>query len=117
LRDPLLLRRETRSFVAQRQVVGDRVGDRAAAGPGEELLLAQVVQVAADRRRGHVQLLGELVDVDRALFGQRLEQRVQPFITLHPGLLLHTIGQPGGCRLAPFDHVRAVSTITTTETT
>ena len=56
LGDPLLLRGVLVALVADRQLVGDRLPDRAAARAGEQLLLGQGVQVAPGGRRRDVEL-------------------------------------------------------------
>ena len=51
--DALFLRGASRGLVPQRQVIGDVAGHRAAAGPGHQLLLGELIQVAADGGLGH----------------------------------------------------------------
>ena len=44
-----------RALVAERQLVQDALGDRAAVRPGEQALLLEQLEVAADRRRRDVE--------------------------------------------------------------
>ena len=68
--DPLLLGRVLGALVAQRQVVRDAVGDRAAPGTGDHLLLGELVEVAADGRLRDVQAAGGVLDADPAALGE-----------------------------------------------
>jgi hypothetical protein len=58
------------ALVAQRQVVRDAVGDRAAPGSGDHLLLGQLVEVAPDGGLRDVEALGRVLDADPAALGE-----------------------------------------------
>ena len=62
--DALLLRRVLGRLVAQRQVVGDAVDHRPAPGPGDHLLLGELVEVAPDRRLRDVEPVGRVLHAD-----------------------------------------------------
>ena len=81
--DPLLLLGVLLVLVAQRQVVGDRVPDRAAARAGEQLLLGEGVEVASRGRGRHVELGDDVVDVDLAALGEQVEHGVEAFCAIH----------------------------------
>ena len=70
LADALLLRRVLGALVAQRQVVRDAVGDRATPGPGDHLLLGELVEVAADGGLRDVEPVGRVLDADPAALGE-----------------------------------------------
>nr|BFE67429.1 hypothetical protein GCM10020092_007300 [Actinoplanes digitatis] len=89
LADALLLRRVLGALVAQRQVIGDAVGDRATPGPGDHLLLAELVEVPADGRLRDVELVGRVLDADPAALREQLKQRIPPRVPVHPSSLLH----------------------------
>jgi hypothetical protein len=55
-----------------------------AVNPSQELTLLKVRQVAADRLGGHVELAGEVGDVDRALL-QRKHVDLALAVMLEPG--------------------------------
>ena len=84
LADALLLGRVPRALVAQRQIVRDAVGDRAAPGAGDHLLLSKLVEVAPDGGLRDSEPVRRVLDADPAVLGQQLEQGVPPRVPVHP---------------------------------
>ena len=64
--------------VAHRQLVGDVLGERAAVGAGEQALLLEQREVAAQGGRRDVEAAGQLADVDGAGLVQRVEDLPHP---------------------------------------
>ena len=71
--DPGLLIGHPRGAVAQRRFGGCGVGDRAAAGAGDQLLVRQVVEIASRGRRRDAQTRDDVVDMDTALVHDDIE--------------------------------------------
>jgi hypothetical protein len=84
LADALLLGRVPRALVAQRQIVRDPVGDRAAPGAADHLLLGELVEVAADGGLRDSEPVRRILDADPAALGEQLEQGVPPRVPVHP---------------------------------
>ena len=91
LPDALLLGRVLGALVAQRQVVRDAVGDRAAPGPGDHLLLGELVEVAPDGGLRDVEPLGRVLDADPAAFGEQLQQGIPPRVPVHQAAPMHVL--------------------------
>ena len=68
-------RRRRAAAVAHRQVVGDRRGHHAAVGAGDQLLVGERREVAADRRLGDAERGGRLGHREPAALGEQVEQR------------------------------------------
>jgi len=94
LPDALLLRRMALRLVAQRQVIADCLGDGTAPDPGEHLLFRQLVKIPAHSRRGHVQRLSRLFNLELARRGQQFQQVIPPAIPAHQCLQLARLRLP-----------------------
>ena len=84
--DALLLGRVLGRLVPQRQVVGDAARHRTTAGPGDHLLLCELVEVAPDGGMRDLEPLGRLLDAHPTVFGEHLQQRVPARVPVHSGL-------------------------------
>ena len=63
------------------------MGDGAAAGAGEELLLGEGVEVAARGGGRDVEAVDDLVDLDLPALGEQVEHGTEAFGAVHPGSL------------------------------
>src|SRR6201994_2822713 len=83
LGDAALLLDLTAAAIADRELVEGAVADRAAVRAGEQALLLEQLEVAADGRRRGAEVGGQLGDRDRAGVGERGDDRGEPLAAAH----------------------------------